>query len=613
MNRRWAKILAAVVLALSLLVTVAATAAGIVMTEYGVYEDRGIYFREEFAKAIFYEEISTARDYTFRLHIGNLTAQQKNSYEARLSRENCNLAIEVVRNFDLTTVFENYPSGAYQYKFETILQDGNERFIITAYLQEELSAKDMFSTWLPAADLLIACADVMIWIAIVGGVLAIVCLILLMCAAGHRRGTDGITLSWIDRVPLEIVAGAYFLLLMLSLQIVDPFLHEDVLTAIAIAVFAIVWTVLAVVALLTLAVRTKSHTLFTNTLTWRLLKLVWRGVKLTARVLAKLPLYWKTALGFICFSFFEFLALAIGYPHITLFWILTRPCIIAFLIYAVLMMRRLQKAGEQLAAGNTTYKVSTSYMPSDFRRHGENLNNLSIGLNRAVEERMRSERIKAELITNVSHDIKTPLTSIINYVDLLQTGGLDSPDASEYLEVLAQQSDRLKKLTEDLIEASKAASGCVTVHAEPTDVNVLLSQALGEYEERLRAAGVEPILQLTDACPTVMADGRLLWRVFDNLFSNIRKYAQHDTRAYFTSSVEDGCAEITFRNISAEQIGVSAEDLSERFVRGDASRHTEGSGLGLSIARSLTELQGGTFRIDIDGDLFKVTVIFPIM
>jgi len=189
---------------------------------------------------------------------------------------------------------------------------------------------------------------------------------------------------------------------------------------------------------------------------------------------------------------------------------------------------------------------------------------------------------------------------------------VDSPDAMQYLEVLDHQSARLKKLTEDLIEASKASSGCITPEPEPTDVNVLLAQALGEYEENLRAAGIDPILRLCHENPMILADGRLLWRVFDNLFSNIKKYAPPSTRAYFSSHVDDNVAVIVFRNISSAPLDIDGDELTERFVRGDTSRHTEGSGLGLSIARSLTELQGGGFNITIDGDLFKVTITFPI-
>ncbi len=610
MKKRIWKVLAAVLLGVSLLVGTLAACAGLAMETNGVYEDGGIYLREEVAEELFQREMTTAWTYAFRLIKNQISDTQRASYEARLSRANTNLAIEITTENGLDVIVKNYESGPFLYEFESYSQYDDRGLFLKAYLQEELSAKDSFAYVMPIVDFFIEMRHSMIWIVIACAVVALASLIFLLCAAGHRRGTEGIYRTWFDRLPLEITAIAYLFFLAVTVQWIDSFRYDDLGMAVAIILSVILWVVLAIFALLTLAVRIKSHTLLKNTLTWRLLKLLWRGVRLFGRILAKLPLYWKTALGFTAFSFFEFLALAVGYRQITLFWVLTRPLLIAFLVYAVLMLRRLQRAGEQLAEGNTDYKVDTGYMLPDFRRHGENLNNLSDGLNHAVEERMKSERMKAELITNVSHDIKTPLTSIVSYVDLLKTGGLDSPDAPQYLEVLEQQSARLKKLTEDLIEASKASSGCVTVNAEKTDVNVLLSQALGEHEEALRAAGIEPLLRLCEDTPIILADGRLLWRVFDNLFSNIRKYGQRGTRAYFASAIRDGRVEITFRNISAVELPVSGEELTERFVRGDASRHTEGSGLGLSIARSLTELQSGTFEITVDGDLFKVTVSF---
>lgn len=612
MKSRLAKILASVVLALSLIVGTIAAVAGLVMESNDVYNDGGIYFREEVAEELFQHENGTALTYAYRLSTGNISDTQRARYEAKLSRENTNLAIEVVTENGLEVILTNYETGAYLYEFESYILYNDMGLLLRAYLQKDLSAKDSFAYVMPIVDFFIAIRTTLIWIVIFCGLIALSALIFLLCAAGHRRGTEGIYRTWFDRVPLEIVVTAYFLMFWFTVQAFDSFRYQDGWTAVGIISFGILWVVLTIFALLTLAVRLKSHTFLKNTLTWRLLKLIWRGVCLLGRVLGKLPLYWKTALGFTFFSFFEFLALAVGRPQMTAFWFLTRPFMIAFLIYAVLMLRRLQRAGEQLASGNTDYKVDTTYMPPDFKRHGENLNNLSDGLNHAVEERMKSERMKAELITNVSHDIKTPLTSIVSYVDLLKTGGLDSPDAPQYLEVLEQQSARLKKLTEDLIEASKASSGCIAVNAEKTDVNVLLSQALGEHEETLRKAGIEPILRPCEETAVIFADGRLLWRVFDNLFSNIRKYAQPGTRAYFTAEIRDGRVEIAFRNISAVELPVTGEELTERFVRGDASRHTEGSGLGLSIARSLTELQGGTFGITVDGDLFKATVSFPL-
>jgi signal transduction histidine kinase len=219
--------------------------------------------------------------------------------------------------------------------------------------------------------------------------------------------------------------------------------------------------------------------------------------------------------------------------------------------------------------------------------------------------------MKTELITNVSHDIKTPLTSIVNYVDLLKKQEMPTDEAREYLEVLDRQSAKLKKLTEDLVEAAKATTGTTTVNFQRTDVNVLLTQSAGEYQEKLQSKALQLMLTPAPGNPAISADGRLLWRVFENLLSNIYKYALPGTRVYLTCTEETDKVSITFRNISETPLNITADELMERFVRGDTSRHTEGSGLGLSIAKSLTQLQYGTFDIAIDGDLFKAILTFP--
>ena len=231
----------------------------------------------------------------------------------------------------------------------------------------------------------------------------------------------------------------------------------------------------------------------------------------------------------------------------------------------------------------------------------------------AVEERMKSERFKSELITNVSHDIKTPLTSIINYVDLMQAEQIDNPKVQEYLAVLDRQSKRLKKLTNDLVEASKASSGAIQVHFEDVDACELLQQATGEYSERLAASALTPVFSLPEHPVYIHADGALLWRVIDNLLSNICKYALPGTRVYLSAETNGETLTISAKNISRAALNIPPDELMERFVRGDSSRNSEGSGLGLSIARSLTTLMGGTFDLEIDGDLFKAKLSFPII
>ena len=282
-----------------------------------------------------------------------------------------------------------------------------------------------------------------------------------------------------------------------------------------------------------------------------------------------------------------------------------------FLIRWTVEAKRIRKASNALAAGDLNYKVDTDHLHAVWKELGSDLNSIGEGMTAAVEKQMRSERMKTELITNVSHDLKTPLTSIINYVSLLKQDDLPPETQREYLDVLDRQSDKLKKLTEDVIEASKAASGVMTVNAELVDVGELVEQSVGEYAERLQAVGVEPVIHAPQGETRIWADGRLLGRVLDNFITNIIKYAQCGTRAYFDVTVGEQGTVIEVKNTSRAPLDIPADELMERFVRGDSSRGTEGSGLGLSIARSLTELMGGKLELILDGDLFKAQVTFP--
>ena len=282
------------------------------------------------------------------------------------------------------------------------------------------------------------------------------------------------------------------------------------------------------------------------------------------------------------------------------------------LAWVLSQLSRLIEGAKHLSEGDLSYKIDTAHLHGPFRRNADMLNRISRGCAVEVERRMKSEHLKTELLTNVSHDIKTPLTSIINYVDLLKKTDPQPKEAREYADVLERQSNRLKKLLEDLIEASKASTGNITVELAPTDAAELLRQAVGEYSERLTAQSLETVLRIGGESCTITADGRLLWRVFDNLLGNVVKYAMPGTRVYFDLTEQGGQSSIVVKNISREALNIDTDELMERFVRGDASRATEGSGLGLSIARSLTECMGGRFELSVDGDLFKVTLRFPI-
>lgn len=284
---------------------------------------------------------------------------------------------------------------------------------------------------------------------------------------------------------------------------------------------------------------------------------------------------------------------------------------LAFFIVVIVNVRALRDGVKRILRGETGTPIAHRLLFGEFRRMAEDLNAVDQGVQAAVAERMKSERMKTELITNVSHDLKTPLTSIVSYIGLLRQRPVEDPEALEYIEVIDRQAQRLKKLTADVVEASKAASGAIQVMMEPTDVGMLLGQAAGEYRERMTGAGLTQVTELPDSPLTVSADGKLLWRVLDNLLGNALKYAAAGTRVYISAKQENGGAAVILRNVSAAPLNVSPEELTERFVRGDASRGSEGTGLGLSIAKSLTELMGGSFTVEIDGDLFKVTLRFP--
>ena len=293
-------------------------------------------------------------------------------------------------------------------------------------------------------------------------------------------------------------------------------------------------------------------------------------------------------------------------------WFIGCSVLFPSLIYIATVLRRLIKSTDALARGDLSHQTDTALMFGDMKRAGDNLNNIAEGMTAAVEQRMKSERLKTELITNVSHDIKTPLTTIINYSDLICREQTDNANVKEYSEELHRQSERLKKLIEDLIEASKASTGNIEVHSAPCEIGVMLAQTAGEYKQRLEDSGLALVVHSPEGPLTIMADGRLLWRVLDNLLGNACKYSQKGTRVYLTLTRDGNDAVIAVKNTSGYQLDVDADELMERFVRGDRSRSTGGSGLGLSIARSLTELQGGKMNLTVDGDLFKVILRFPM-
>ena len=342
---------------------------------------------------------------------------------------------------------------------------------------------------------------------------------------------------------------------------------------------------------------------------WRLWLRIWRGCK---KLVGGIPLIWKAVviLGVLWIIETVYIAATVwsSWAPIGILWNLVKLLVC---IIICLMLKRLQQGARTIADGDLDHRIDTKNLYGDFKEHAECLNRIGDGLSHSVDARLRSERMKTELITNVSHDLKTPLTSIVNYVDLLKKEELTGT-AAEYVDVLDRQSARLKKLTEDLVEASKASTGSLNVNVERVSVTELIEQARAEYAPRLSENGLQTIVRQPDEEVTVWADGKYVWRILDNLLSNVCKYAMPNTRVYLELRKEGDNAVLSVKNMSRESLNISAEELMERFVRGDSSRNTEGSGLGLSIAQNLAKLMGGELHLTVDGDLFKAEVLLPL-
>lgn len=506
---------------------------------------------------------------------------------------------------------------------EKTLEERNLRIVVTLTVDPELTKEDEYALIYHQAEDFYNYRNVIPVVCALGIVLAFLCFIFLLCSAGHKNGREGITPSVIHEIHLDVytvvAAVGAFTGLVLAVEWIGVNLSSmiELIVLVVLFVAEVVWCTLYCMEL---AIRLKMGKWWQNTLLYRVLRFFGRICKGFFHGMAKLvrgvPMVWRTVLICLAVCLVEFLGLMLFYRDtgvLLFFWGLEKVVLCVAVTFAAIMCKNLQEGSEALAEGNLNYKLDTSHMVMTFKEHGENLNRIGEGISAAVEQRMKSEHLKTELITNVSHDIKTPLTSIINYADLIgkEVEEGENEHLSEYSEVLLRQSKKLKKLLDDLLEASKATTGNLEVHPKVCDVSVLLSQAVGEYEQRFADKQLETIVKQPEETVKVMADGRHLWRVFDNLLNNIYKYAQAGSRVYLNVEHDGQNVSVIFRNMSAFPLEMSPEELEERFTRGDKSRHMEGNGLGLSIAKSLTELQNGDMQIVTDGDLFKVMITLP--
>ena len=643
LGKMWAKAAAfALTLVLGGLTVLGGAGIGVLVSN-GVFLDDGAHLRQALYQEQCYDSLSMANDYlcaqldsvglldrsyyfvntdeTDAADYNSEAAQQLLSELPRLfadafSRElsSCQLVVSdpdtgetYLANFDLTEgdklLYDTQELYVYHLSASTGLSA--VQVAITATLLEKSGQAPSYSYLV--CSWLLAHTGLAIFLTVLCGLLTLFCFCFSMASAGHWQNHEGIHLTWLDKIPADV-----WIIALLSAFFIgwDTFYSEWGQVLFCAALIPVTLLFLCV-----FAAQCKAGTVIRGSLTARVLRLLWRILRSVTlwlwRIVTGIPLVWKTALVTAALAFLEFI-LYVSPSRDPLFLVVKVLEILAILAIA-LNLRTLEKNGKQLSEGDLSTPVDTKRLFGAFRRYGQAMNRLQSGMESAVQEQMRAERMKTELITNVSHDIKTPLTSIVNYVDLLKKEDIPSPAAREYITVLDRQSKRLKKLTEDLVEASKASSGALPVDLQPTDVSVLFSQITGEYQDRLADCHLTLVTQPPAGQPVVLADSKLLSRVMDNLVSNICKYAMPETRVYVSGVTADGQMTMSFKNVSRAELNISPDELMERFVRGDTSRHTEGSGLGLSIARSLVQLMGGTFRLSIDADLFRADVTLPLV
>ena len=445
-------------------------------------------------------------------------------------------------------------------------------------------------------------------------IIAVLVLLIMNCFfIGLRNENGEVILNAFDKTPLLVALIILFILFMIGCGFLIALTSENLTLILSgTAIGAVIGYISFVFFLETIIKRIKSRTLFRNTITYRILRWI---KSLITSMTRNANMTVKLILIFIAFGILNIIGFSLSISEPIGIFIL-----IAIWVYAFAKMHQwlvryieIKNAINEIYMGNTEVHLDEKRYKGSLNSMAIQVNDIAGGLSNAIQEKLKSERLKTELITNVSHDIKTPLTSIINYVDLLKKEKMPNEQAEEYLNILDNKSQRLKRLTEDLVEASKASSGNIKLNIEKLNVNELLKQVSGEFEDKFKSRNLEEVMSLPEKNVYINADSRYMYRILENMYSNISKYAMDNTRVYIDVIPNNNRITIQMKNISKEKLNISTEELMQRFVRGDSARNTEGSGLGLSIATSLTTLQGGTFNIYLDGDLYKVIIEFDMI
>ena len=446
-------------------------------------------------------------------------------------------------------------------------------------------------------------------------VMLIILAVVIIDGIGKNKNDDTIKLNWFDEWKLEIVLIISFVLFLSGAYVLTMGWNsfENSISIMLLSCGIGIIYVDSIVLLETIVRRIKVKMLWKTTLIYAIYKALKKLID-NRKIMTKLFIYYW---GFCIIGFFITLAIPGSSNNKTLLYVVMLAGLGIGTFYVLCKkveeINKIQIALKNIYDGDTNINLNPNELNGILKQMAVYIDDIAGGLSNAIEQSLKSERLKTELITNVSHDIKTPLTSIINYVDLLKKEKMPNEKATEYLMILDNKSQRLKKLTEDLVEASKATSGNIKLNMEKLNVKELVQQVSGEFEDRFKERELEEIKTFPEQDIFIKADGRYMYRVLENVYSNVAKYALENTRVYLDVVKNQHTVVIQMKNISKQELNISADELMQRFVRGETSRNTEGSGLGLSIASSLTELQGGQFHIYLDGDLFKVTIGFEIL
>lgn len=477
------------------------------------------------------------------------------------------------------------------------------------------------------------------WVSVV---VFLICVIWLTAVSGRSNMQDGVKLNIVDRLFTEIPAGTLVCGIGMIIGgvavsygewynnygnwIIDGngFSYYSAVTPVVgiqefilIALMVLGGAICSFYGYLSCVRKLKAGTFFSGLGVWRIGRWCVRVlVKICRAAVNSIASFWRhrnlLTKVIVLFVGLAFLHILVGLsPFFVFLAIIVDIVLFMILMKYTIDKQKVMKGIKEITAGNVEYKIPAEELKGDNRELAESINTIGQGLQNAVEESLKSERLKADLITNVSHDIKTPLTSIINYVDLLKRENIEDPKIKGYIEVLEAKAQRLKILTEDVVEASKISSGNIKLEMMDLNFVEMILQTAGEFSEKFEARDLKLISNLPDRPVLIHVDGRRLWRVLANIYNNAAKYAMEHTRIYADLEETDNAVAFSLKNVSEQALNISADELTERFIRGDISRSTEGSGLGLSIAKNLTEKMNGEFKIYLDGDLFKITLVFP--